>query len=150
MKQIDDKERCERVIASEPINITAMRVMLPGETYEYEPSDCKGYICSDEPLPIRNIPTAPQGQWIENLTGKKFGYFEVIGLYAFYRRQMNGSRGKGRLGCSKARINLWVVKCKCGKYELRKRKSILNPNNVKDRCRYCQHELWIREKGRFY
>lgn len=143
---IDDKERCELVVASDPVNITAMRVMFKGVDYNWDKELPKGYVNSEIALPLRNIPTATKGSFIENLAGIKFGRFEVIGLYAEYRRQLNGSRGKGRTGINMARINLWVVRCKCGKYEVRRRKSVLNPNNSQDACFFCRHE--IRMKGR--
>ena len=39
---------------------------------------------------------------------------------------------------------LWVVRCQCGTYSKRRKKAILNPENVQDRCEQCRHLAFLR------
>ena len=81
---------------------------------------------SDEPLGTRK----PRRIELKNpsfvdLTGKKYARFTVIGLY-------DGPKG-------------WVVRCDCGKYCVRRAKSIKNPLNTFDRCEHCQELAYLKK-----
>jgi hypothetical protein len=67
------------------------------------------------PLHQRPLFSKPE----HNLRGKKFGRFVVIGMH-------------------KHKLGRWVVKCSCGKYELRTARAINNPINSKDKCVFCR------------
>ena len=79
----------------------------------------------EAPPPMREIPVnAPK------LVGVKFGRFKVIGLHETI-------------------TGLWVVRCSCGDYEMRKTKSIRNPNNFGDRCTKCRNMAFERKAYEF-
>jgi hypothetical protein len=75
---------------------------------------------------------------IENLTGKKFGRFVVMGLYQSEPR-----------GGSQGRKNIWLVRCACGDYESRTTKAVKNPSNKEDRCLECRHTLKLKKQDLF-
>ena len=65
-----------------------------------------------------------------DLTGIKFGRFEVIGK-AIKDWMITQS--------------CWIVRCSCGDYETRKSKAILNPKNYGDRCHKCRAVAYERK-----
>ena len=74
-----------------------------------------------------------------NLTGYRFGDFQVVGLAAIDKR---GSK-----------YAMWVCRCSCGKFEHRKAKSVRNKSNQNDKCQLCRHrdELVINyNKDKFF
>ena len=114
------------------VNATAAGVLSSGEHYDrMDGNTTAGH--SDAPHRIK-VWTGPKD---ENLTGREFGAFKVLGVWAD----------------SKPGAFRWVVKCQCGAYELRKAKSIKNTENAKiDRCIKCRdlaylkkHSAWIEE-----
>ena len=65
-----------------------------------------------------------------DLTGSRFGRFTVVGL----------ARGfKGR----------WVVRCVCGKYEMRRQKAIINKENYGDCCQICRHLQFLKSRHHY-
>jgi hypothetical protein len=82
-----------------PVNRLVASVIGPGIRYE-ETFLVKSEIVSELPLPIRPYPIHSRTE--DNLTGKTFGRFTVIGL-------------------SSTSPN-WVVRCTCGRYCYRKSK----------------------------
>ncbi len=112
------------IYARAPIDRLAARVvMFSGE--HYIPN--KKILTKDNemPLSISNLEKEKQSPKFEDIRGKKFGRFTVIGL---------SSEIKGR----------WVVRCDCGTYSLRKKKAIFNPLNTQDRCENCRHLAYLK------
>ena len=69
-----------------------------------------------------------------DITGKKFGRMVVVGYFG---------RGSGhkqnKSGC------LWVVRCGCGRFELKRTKAIKNKKNGFDCCDACRKlELMVK------
>lgn len=62
--------------------------------------------------------TGPKDQ---DMAGRKYGFMSVVGYL--------GKRGRGAL---------WLVKCKCGMYEVRRSKSIKKAS-PRDKCQACHH-----------
>jgi len=70
-------------------------------------------------LPIKNIPSH-----VNDLTGIKKGRLTVIGLSASFSKD-NGHGYR------------WVVRCSCGRYEIRRSRTILK-GNQNDMCNICK------------
>lgn len=81
---------------------------------------------SETPLPMRPVPTHIRG-WVD-LTGRHSGRLVVQGM--FDHKAMGRTRNPKRGA-------LWVVRCDCGRYEVRSRKGLLNEGNQGDRCEAC-------------
>ena len=78
------------------------------------------------PFPTRQF-LGPQKH---NLSGRKTGRFTVIGISSQFRKpSRDGER--------------WVVKCSCGRYEIRRMKSIKNATNT-DACGECKNTAYLR------
>lgn len=115
---------------SGPVDRTAARVMQPGVHYEKVlPANSRHWrSVGDAPkvIPWRsgNRQFAPSG---EDLTGRRYGHFTVIG----YLGAIDGKSGGKRTG-------MWLVRCVCGDFEQRTAKAINNPANIEDRCHVCR------------
>lgn len=122
------------IYARAPVNKMAY-IHTHQEDEYFELPMCEGNIILENPVKTRLITKQytkqleSQGQ--ENIIGKKIGNFVVIGL------TKNTKKGKRAL---------YMVRCVCGTYELRKRKSLLNTNTV-THCEKC--EALIRVKSRY-
>ena len=80
---------------------TAIVAFSPGERFQVEPQ--AGLVTSMQPLPLRDkIQANPN---MVDLTGTQFERMTVIGLSRDY-------------------MGRWVVRCACGRYELRTAKAI--------------------------
>jgi hypothetical protein len=132
MNTIDDKERCEIVFTSDPINITAMKVMLPGETGPRKIAN-KSLHTEECPL-LRTIPRNNRNKEFIDLTGRKYGKLIVVGLFND-KKYINEN-----LGFRTCARSLWVVRCICGWYETRTTKSIkkAHPESC---CFQCDFEV---------
>ena len=109
-----------------PVNSTAARVIGKGVDYEYSLPEHE--VVSDMPLPVKTLHQTI-GLKI-NHTGASFGWLTVIGLSA----------------TAKAR---WVCRCVCGRYCLRKARSIGNPDNIYDRCQHCTHLAVLKKNAEY-
>jgi len=96
----------------------------------YEPNKRLG----NQPLWKTRPALKPVPQGFDNLTGRKFGRFTVIGLIG---------------GLSTPRF-YWVVRCACGNYETRRPKAIKNPKNNLDRCADCRHLLFLKRESYYF
>lgn len=150
-KNIDDKERCGIVLSSEPINITAARVMWKGEDYNVNLND-RTKLCQEECPPLRMLSKEhKKNPETIDFTGFKKGSITVIGVYAGNKKIKINEQYKF-INTGKHR---WVVKCICGKYELRSSKSLKGNNNgEKDTCYSCniqnrgvKHRDFYRQNG---
>ena len=113
----------DKILASRPVNKQAARALGGGVVYE---PTFKGDVrVFDNPLPLR--PVLP-GQ--PNLAGKKFGKFTCLGLARDYKKN-------------------WLVRCVCGKYELRTARAISNPDNFEDSCVYCRKTDYLMKEDAY-
>lgn len=122
----------ERIGASNPIDKTAAMVVSKG--YQYEPdinaSKVNPYD-SELPLPTRVVSKAmTQSPYFTDLKGHKLGRLTVLGL-------------------SQDHKGLWIVRCQCGIYSARNKKSLLNSKNINDRCNRCNHLALLKRKDQF-
>lgn len=86
---------------------------------------------SETPMPLRRIDSQTRNSGnFDNLTGIKFGRLTVVGMHL----NLNGR---------------WVCRCTCGRYVVRRKKSILNPENSGDRCSLCQHLAFLKREDYF-
>ena len=104
--------------AKVPVDRVAVRVVGPGE--HFDPN--KKIQTNDRSTPI---PTRPVPFGVEDLTGTRMGRLTVLGLARDFKKH-------------------WVVRCDCGTYTTRRRKSILNPGNGADRCEHCRHLAFLK------
>lgn len=113
--------------ARAPVDRVAVRVVLfAGE--HFDPRKKVLTNDSEMPLKIAGITKAMRlCPTFEDLTGKRFGRFTVLGI----AEDFNGQ---------------WVVRCDCGRYSTRRKKSVLNPKNTQDRCEHCRHLVYLRRE----
>ena len=109
--------------ARHPVNKAAGKVLGGGINYTPNKKIAQRHWSS--PPSMRQSPRE-----VENLTGRTFGRFTVIGWFA---------ECKG----------LWVVRCACGDYETRKTRSVRNPQNNKDACENCRHLMFLQREKHF-
>jgi len=110
------------IYTSRPINKVAARVVGRGESY-----DCPKKIQnieSDVPIPIRATLSG------EDLTGRRQGRLTAIGLARDHK-------------------GLWVMRCDCGRYCLRRAKAVKNVENWGDRCEHCRHLAYLQKAELF-
>lgn len=91
------------VFTNKPVNGSAAAVLCKGE--HFDPDKKPGCYHSLSPLDTLKF----TGLQKDDLTGRKFGKFKVIGFV-----------GKG------AKLGRWLVKCQCGMYEIRTGKTLKN------------------------
>ena len=103
----------DSIYALAPVNSTAARVVGHGTHYQPNIKPCEYE--SKLPMPTVECPSPDH-----DLTGKKFGRFVVVGVFA-------------------EKVSRWVVRCSCGTYAVRSARAIKNPDNKKDGCRECRH-----------
>lgn len=102
-----------------PVDKTAALVVRRGERFDSQ-KKFGGAHWKTQP-PIRT------DAWVfVDLTGIRFGRFQVIGLHADLLKR-------------------WVVRCACGDYEVRSAKAINNPENFGDRCANCRHLAYLKQ-----
>jgi len=102
-----------------PVNATAARVVSSGT--HFNSRKIIQEFESTSPHPIKPLPFNA-----EDLTGIRFGRFTVLGMSRELKKR-------------------WVVRCDCGMYSIRRRKSILNPANKLDRCGECLEQIQIKK-----
>lgn len=109
-----------------PVNKTAARCLIPGEHYERE---CNSKNVFD--VPILNKVPVPKG--MVNYIHHKQGRIKVL-YYAGKKKQVRKLCSKNKAG---AGTHLWMCKCDCGKYTVRRTKSLQKaPEN--DQCDFCK------------
>lgn len=113
--------------ARAPVNRIAVRVVLfKGEHFDPD----KKVLTNDSETPLRVAQITRAMRMcptFEDLTGKRFGRFVVLGI----SEDFNGQ---------------WVVRCNCGRYSTRRKKSVLNPSNTQDRCEHCRHLAFLKRE----
>lgn len=134
----------DRIITSTPANATAGRVMSRGEHWEPEGQMPPGLQHWKSPPPMRayEVRSAATAPGSIDLTGKKFGRFTVLGLWA--ETASDGAR--------------WICRCVCGDYEARSAKTIkgamaglAQEHSLSFQCYYCYAwknvQLRYKKKG---
>ncbi len=114
------------IATDRPINKTTGIVLQKGEHFK-EPEYTNLF---KAPLPVKKY----NGE--KNLTGKRFYRFTVIGF--------TGENGQGK--------SRWLLRCDCGNYTVRSRKSIkkIKKNNGKcSQCSYLDYIKSVKYKERF-
>lgn len=115
-----------------PVNRVAVRVTRDRFHIHYEPNvGRESHPHWDAPPPMKKI--IPHG--MQNLVGTVFGRFTVLGVYA-------GTKGHWTAG-------RWIVRCTCGRYEIRGTKAIKSIKNNWDRCIECQHLTKLKRQEVF-
>jgi len=109
----------ERVYSSTPVNKTAALVVSKPEFDDDVEYNTYGRIHSTEPLPTVDIKVSKASH---NLTGNRYGNFVVQGAFL----DINPKKGR-----------LWVVKCDCGRYEVRRKRSLSACKENKNACVKC-------------
>lgn len=119
------------VVISRPVDRVAASVISRG--FQYDPDKKVANLDSDLPIPFRS-PNALElkTKSFVDLTGLKFGFFSVIGIY------QGGSTKRGMR---------WVCRCVCGRYAVRVTKSLRNPANQQDSCEMCRHSAHLKRKA---
>lgn len=108
-----------------PINKTASLVVntISKENSQF-PYEC------DRLTSMVQFPTQLVKNKKNDLTGKTFGKFEVIGLSIW-----ENSKGDHR----------WVCRCKCGRYQIFRKRTILS-GNLDIACIECEKLMRLRER----
>lgn len=105
-----------------PVDSVATRVVA--KTTHHGVDFSSGHkITSMSPLPIKQF----LGRRIDDLTGRKFGTFVVIGCSLWMPKNWRTSTNSTR----------WVGRCKCGRYQIFTTKAV-KKNHPKTSCVDCQ------------
>lgn len=137
---------------NQPINKTALRVILPGTNYVVDIPKLHKMWETMPPLRIdRKLTKDPNFQ---DFTGIKFGRLTVMGLSkeyirSFMRRAFDLGNGKFQIEHkqrNRGGFCKWIVRCNCGYYEERTTKQIKKACEL-DRCYVCHHLIKIKSKG---
>jgi hypothetical protein len=121
-----------KIITSKAVDKEAKAVTSEG--VHYEPTLPASSIITYDCKPATRQPNCfeRKSKTFISLAGRRFGRFVVMGLSVDVPKR-------------------WVVRCDCGKYELRTSKYIKNAKNVTNAmCQYCLHARSTRNKYRNY
>jgi hypothetical protein len=125
----------DQLLTSRPVDKAAARVI--GGGINYEPDKIIAQRHWSAPPPLAEItPLLRANRQFRDMTGISFGRFKVVGYL-------------GILGSDKQAKPLWLVRCACGDYESRTRKSISNTKNSGDRCDKCRHLVHLKRREAF-
>lgn len=117
---------------SGPLDRVAARVVMKGEPDPRRNRNAD-MLHSVTPMAVRAPKRAERmNPSFSDLTGVKFGRFQVIGI-ADTTASSHGAM-------------LWVCRCACGDYELRRAKAIRNPQNIDDCCVMCRQVNYMRNR----
>lgn len=97
-----------------------------------QPEQPNSYLKGCQRVFLAPPPMRDPGSGVENLIGRTFGRFTVAGLSVEKRRD----------GCA-----LWVCRCVCGRYELRKSKAVRNSRNSGDACWECRRTQHLIDRA---
>jgi len=127
----------DRILASTPMGRTA--AFVTSESRDNFVSTKKiTQRHSDNPFKMRQATIGEaRCHSFENLTGREFGLFRVVGIFDYENFQ------KG-----KKTPFLWVCRCVCGRYETRSARAVRNRLNDQDRCDECRQTETLRARER--
>lgn len=112
-----------------PVDFIAARIFSKGTDFVTK----KNIQGEESDTPIQTRPITKEflnNLDFSDLTGVKFGRLKVVGLHH-------------------SKTGRWVCRCVCGKYVVRKSRSIKNPENYGDRCGECQELAYQKKKDYF-
>lgn len=119
-----------------PVDKQARIVVSPG--VHFEPDFKVNQPLWDIPPTIRPF----SGRKKSNIRGNYFGkLMRVMGFLGHPETRNKHQREKHGA--------LWLVRCSCGLFETRRRKSILNINNKNDCCQRCRHIRHLKRNHEF-
>ena len=119
------------IIEREPVNKVAALVTSKGIHWDAGMPG-KDRFHSDICPALKDLETIKNtSPTFEDLTGTRTGYFTVVGISADHKKD-------------KKRGAKWVVRCDCGKYEIRYKRTIKNPESFGDRCFACFKKASIK------
>ena len=93
-----------------------------------------GCLVSDTPPP-----SVPRPLAVPDLAGKRFGRMTVVAYCGRVKKQSSGGHFKT--------FFYWSVRCDCGKYSMRRHRSILRPTNDRDACEECRHLDFLKRRS---
>ncbi|HEX7718421.1 MAG TPA: hypothetical protein VF389_01325 [Woeseiaceae bacterium] len=117
-------KRMKDIHARTPVDRVAARVVCARGEY-FTPN--KQVLTNDSEMPLATRPVPAN---TEDLTGRRFGRFVVLGL----SRDLTGR---------------WVVRCSCGRCSMRRSRAVTNPENGQDRCEHCRHLAFLKREERW-
>lgn len=121
----DIADRYDRILSSTPINKQAATTLFSkGAQGLTEPVYSMAH--SDVPLPTQPVPAG-----LVDRTGQRKGKLTVYGYYYTHPK-------KGRQ---------WVVRCVCGRYEIRYSKALDNEANDNDCCHLCRKLIAVKRSA---
>ncbi|WP_175224629.1 hypothetical protein [Achromobacter ruhlandii] len=119
-----------------PIDAASLRVTMP--SYEWNPAVKEGgELIFDIPPPFSTTKRKWNGKRPENITGRRSGRLIAVGYF--------GRKDKG----GGAENQLWVCRCSCGKYCIRRALTIKRPKDSDDCCKHCAHLKYLQRHDRF-
>jgi hypothetical protein len=116
----------EDIARNDPVDKTAARVVTSGVHYQLKGTKVAHWEACP---PLRKF-RGSRSPTDRNLAGKRFGSFRVMGIHALGHK-----------------VRKWVVRCACGRYELRSGRAICNPKNTEDCCVQCRRHKTIVRRG---
>lgn len=123
----------DAIAAAAPLDRTASTVR-DGSGDMWEPTMKSGQKhWKAPPLPTEPFVAVPGSKWRIDLAGRQLGRLTVI-------------RYHGRSGVSTPEP-MWLVRCVCGDYELRRAKSIINGTEANPCCLICQANDRLRARA---
>jgi hypothetical protein len=122
----------DAIAAAAPLNRTASTVR-DGSGDTWEPTMKSGQKhWKAPPLPLEPFIAVPGSKWLIDLTGRQVGRLTVV-------------RYHGRSGVSTPEP-MWLVRCVCGDYELRRAKSIIKETENDPCCLICRANDRLRTR----
>ncbi|MDR7102975.1 hypothetical protein [Croceicoccus sp. BE223] len=122
----------DRIFSSDPLNATAGRVTARGMHWDpalTPPPQVRHHVSPPAVIPPEHY---PGGKDFEDLRGRQFGRFTVIGFL--------GKRNPKASG-------LWLVRCACGAFEERKTK-IVRAAAADQMCCSCSYLEYVKATAR--
>jgi hypothetical protein len=119
-------------VTGKPVDEVAERVTRPGTHFDSKPLTNTYTIYDEKPWTRQPNATEKANRNFKSLAGRRVGRFVVIGISVDVPKR-------------------WVVRCDCGKYELRTAKYLKNPGDIsKAKCQHCAYLVAINGRYRRY
>lgn len=130
----------DKVVSSVPVNKQSSIVTSKGVERIKRPKTRRGQQIFDVCPDIFDF----RGPDSDNLTGKRFGYFTVVGFRP-RQEKMKLLKSGGAILTKNNKPGMWVVRCDCGYYEVRSKKALTRPSKFENlMCTECQYVEWVK------
>lgn len=124
----------------EPVDRVAVRVTRStGDHFAPIKNDLGDQIERETPLPTRKAQNRQERMDQAELIGARIGHLTVLGLFDDPRLPTKTRKGPRKP---------WVVRCDCGRYAIRRAKT-LRKMGADDQCQHCKKLDLIRRKYEF-